>query len=120
MNPITVRKDHLIDTITENRKLHRATFLQAQQKFRERVIEALDQRLADARAGKQVELFIRLPEPVDYTDAYDRALDMLAWEVNDQVELDEHAFAELVRNEWSWAKQWAGSTQVYTDGALSS
>ena len=119
MNPIRVRKADLIVTITENRDAHRDTFLKAQEKFRERVIEQLDQRLTDARAGKRVDLAIRLPEPVDYTDEYDRALDMLSWEIADEVELDESAFAQLVRNEWAWAKMWAGNTEVYTVGALS-
>ena len=118
MNTVKVRKTDLIATITENRDAHRETFLAAQEKFRERVVEALDQRLEEARAGKRVSLTISLPEPVDYTEEYQRALDMLEWEIADEVELDQEGFAQLVRNEWSWARHWAQNSLAYTSGAL--
>jgi hypothetical protein len=118
MENIRVSKADLIETITKNRDEHRETFLAAQKKFRERVIEALDQRLEEARAGKHVSLTISLPEPVDYTDEYQRALDMLDWEQREEVELDQESFAQLVRNEWSWARHWAQNSLAYTSGAL--
>lgn len=118
MNTVRVRKTDLIETITKNRDEHRGIFLKAQERFRERLIEELDARLARARKGKQVDLAIRLPEPVDYTDEYDRALDMLAWEIAEEVELDQQGFAQLVRNEWSWARTWASNSLAYTTGAL--
>ena len=118
MNKVRVHKADLIETLTKNRDEHRETFLAAQEKFRQRVIEQLDQRLQDARDGKQVDLAIRLPEPVDYTDEYQRALDMLEWEIADEVELDQEGFAQLVRNEWSWQRLWAANSLTYTSGAL--
>ena len=118
MDTVRVRKADLIEKITTNRDEHRETFLKAQERFREHLIEALDQRLQDARDHKQVSLTISLPEPVDYTDEYQRALDMLEWEIGDEVELDQQGFAQLVRNEWSWARHWASNSLAYTSGAL--
>jgi hypothetical protein len=118
MKTVRVSKADLIATVTVNRDQHRETFIAAQEKFRERVIEQLDARLAEARQGKHVDLAIRLPEPVDYTDEYQRALDMLDWEIDDEVELDQQTFAQLVRNEWSWARMFASNTEAYTSGAL--
>lgn len=118
MNTVKVRKADLIATITANRDEHRETFLAAQKKFRERVIEELDRRLEEARRGKHIKLSIDLPEPVDYTEEYQRALDMLEWEISDEVELDQQGFAQLVRNEWSWARMWAANSLTYTSGAL--
>jgi hypothetical protein len=118
MNKVKVHKAALIETLTKNRDEHRATFLKAQERFRERVIEELDARLERARKGKQVDLAIRLPEPVDYTDEYQRALDMLEWEIDEEVELDQEGFAQLVRNEWSWQRMWASNSLAYTTGAL--
>jgi hypothetical protein len=43
---------------------------------------------------------------------------MLQWEVEDVVELDQESFAQLVRNDWHWARMWATNTQAYTTGAL--
>lgn len=116
MNTITVKKDDLIRTITENRNAHRETFLAAQVKYRERVIEELDARLIEARRpGGNINLGFRLPEPVDYTEEYDTALQMLAWEVSDEVELDEQTFSQLVLNRWHWQQHFAASTRSYLE-----
>lgn len=113
MKTITVPKDKLIETIKKNRDDHRDMFLAAQEKFREQIIEELDKRLERARKGKQVDLFIRLPEPVDYTKSYDTALAMLEWEVDDAVELSESDFNRYVENNWEWAQHWASNTGSY-------
>ena len=113
MQTITVDKKTLIETIAKNREEHREQFLKAQEKYRERVIEVLDERLARAREGKQVDLLIRLPEPVDYTKSYDTALAMLEWEVGDQVELTKDDFERFVENNWEWRQHWAANTMSY-------
>jgi hypothetical protein len=113
MELITVDKKTLIETITRNREEHREMFLKAQKRFRKAVIKALDERLEQARAGKQVELLIRLPEPVDYTYSYDTALAMLDWEVEDTVQLSQHDFERYVQNDWEWKQHWAANTGSY-------
>lgn len=113
MKSIRVNKANLIETIEKNRSEHRALFEKAQEKYRERVIELLDERLQQARAGKQFDIAIRLPEPVDYTASYDTALSMLAWEEGDTVDLDRDDFERYVENNWEWRNHWAGTTQVY-------
>jgi polysaccharide deacetylase 2 family uncharacterized protein YibQ len=114
MNNITVMKAALIETVRANRETHRQMFLDAQVKYRERVIEELDARLLEARRpGGAINLGFRLPEPVDYTAEYDQALAMLEWEVSETVELDQTTFTELVLNQWRWAQHFAASTVTY-------
>jgi len=113
MQNIKVKKADLIATVTRNREEHRAIFLAAQEKYRDRVITLLDQRLMDARTGRPIVLTFGLPEPVDYTGEYDAALDALNWEVEDEVVLDEDTFRRLVRNEWSWARHFAANSMSY-------
>jgi len=113
MKTITVNKAHLIATITQNRDAHREQFLAAQKKFREKVIESLDFRLREARAGRHVDIAVRLPEPVDYTDSYDTALEMLAWEQSETIALDRTDFERYVQNNWEWRQHWAANTQSY-------
>ena len=119
MDTYTVKKKRLLKKLIKNRDAHRAEFLRAQVKFRERVIEHLDQRLADAKAGKNVRLYIDLPEPKDYTDSYQAAIDGLNWEIADEVELDTREFNQLVRNQWAWVADFAANTQAYTTGKWS-
>ena len=110
---ITVDKAALVATVSKNRDEHRDIFLKAQERFKARVMEELEKRLARARDGRQVDLAIRLPEPVDYTDSYDTVLDMLAWEQGDTVELTREDFERYVRNNWEWAKLWHSNTTSY-------
>lgn len=115
MDSITVNKDQLLTTITTNRDDHRDQFLVAQQRYREVVIKELDKRLEAARNGGVINLGFTLPEPRDYTDSYDTAIEMLRWELEDTVILDEGSFRRYVLNKWEWAGQFAGTTQVYLD-----
>lgn len=110
---ITVDKAALETMVRKNRAEHRGVFLRAQDRYREKLIELLDERLAAARAGSKVDHYIRIPVPVDYTDQYDAALDALAWEVNDQVVLDQGMFNRLVRNDWEWAGDFAANSASY-------
>jgi hypothetical protein len=113
MESVTVLKADLIKKVTKNRKKHRAIFLKAQEAYRAEVINLLDQRLKAARDGKKINLVFRLPEPVDYTDSYDTALEMLSWETGDEIVLDEQTFKSLVLNQWSWTGLFAASTASY-------
>jgi hypothetical protein len=113
MQSITVDKKTLIETITKNRDDHREQFLAAQDKYREKAVEILDERLQQAREGKRINLVVRLPEPVDYTESYNTALSMLEWEIEDQVELDQHDFERYVENKWEWQQMFAANTQSY-------
>jgi hypothetical protein len=110
---IKVEKQRLIDTVTENRAEHRGQFLEAQQVYRERVIEELDKRLREVRNGSPITLGFRLPEPVDYTRYYDEALAGLDWEVEDQVYLSQDEFNRLVLNNWEWKQNFAATSLSY-------
>jgi hypothetical protein len=113
METITVNKAALIETLQRNRSEHRSIFEQAQQVYRQKWIDILDQRLEDAKNGERINRVFYLPEPEDHTSDFDTALDMLAWEVGDTVDLDEHTFRRLVRNEWAWRASFAANTAAY-------
>lgn len=113
MQTITVAKDQLLATLKDNREAHRELFLKAQDAFRERVIEVLDHKLAEAREGHKVELWIRLPEPEDHTDSFDRAIAMVEWAVGDTIELSEKDFQRYVLNLWEWEQAFAANTMSY-------
>jgi hypothetical protein len=115
---VYVNKERLLETLRENREEHRALFEEAQVKYREKVIEVLDKRLAEARAGGRVRTYINLPEPVDYTKNFDEAIQMVEWEESDSIELDERDFQRYVLNKWEWAGAFAANTTAYVVGAV--
>lgn len=113
MRTVTVKKDRLLATLKSNLAEHEDQVAKAQEKFRERAIEELDKRLAEAKAGGQISLTVNLPIPQNYADEYRAAIEALDWELASEVTLAEDEFRQLVLNEWHWARAFAGSTQVY-------
>lgn len=113
MQDVKVNKADLLKRLEENRGAHRAIFERAQEKYREKVISLLDQRLHDAREGYPIVLTFGLPEPVDYTGEYDAAISMIEWEVEETVSLDEQAFRQLVLNEWRWTSHFVANSASY-------
>jgi hypothetical protein len=113
MRTVNVRKDELVQIVEKNRKRHGTVFEKAYGKFMEAVERELELRLHRIRRGKSVDLYIRLPEPRDMTESYDRVLEMLAMETRDEVELTEQEFQQFVQDDWSWKREFATTASVY-------
>jgi hypothetical protein len=115
MLQVNVPKHALIQILDKNRESHRATFLRAQEKYRERVIEEFENRLEGARENKPINTYFNFPVPADHTDDYDRAIGMLNMMggVETSVSLSEEDYAKLVEDDWGWKKQWASTNASY-------
>lgn len=111
---IKVETAMLRDRIQENRDKHRMIFEDALDGFRAQVIAQLEARLEQMRNGKMIELAIRLPQPVDHTEDYDRVLDMLDMHVKDTIDISNDEFAMYVRDDWAWKREFAATTSNYT------
>lgn len=116
MDMVRVRKEQLLEMVRKNRDAHRALFLKAQEGFRARAVEEMDEMLRLAREGKEVRLYVGLTAPADHTDEYDRAIQMLEMSTDDIVEIDQQTFAQLVRNEWAWFGQTTATNMTYASG----
>lgn len=113
MRDITVTVADLSLKVRANREAHREKFLKAQEAFRSRLIEELDRRLADARNGLTVNLYIDLPEPKDHTADYDRVLEMLDMHIEDTVVLSEKDVQQYVLDDWGWKREFETTNMVY-------
>lgn len=110
---ITVNKADLANTLSANREAHAAAFQIAIEKYRERLIQELNDRLDLVKAGKDIDLYFRLPVPEEHTADFDMAIQMLRWDTGDTIALTEGQFSEYVMNNWGWAKTFAGNTMSY-------
>ena len=99
---ITVDKKELLEKLEENRANHREIFEEALEGYRETVIDLLDQRLADVRAGKKIDMHFNIVEPQDHTREYDVAIAMVKMSVDDTIDLDQHQFQNYVMDDWNW------------------
>ncbi len=114
MRNITVKKDELITKLKTNRDEHEALYDEAVEVYRRRVVEEAEKLLADAKRGDNIRHAFVLPVPEQHLEDFDRALEMLEWEIDDYVELTEREFAELVQNEWGWARSFTTNTMSYS------
>jgi len=115
MQTITVNRNDLLARIRKNRDDHHALFVKAQEGFRARAIEELDDMMKHAQSG-EVRLYVGLEPPQDHTAEYDRAIDMLEMEVAEQVQISRVDFAQLVRNEWAWFHSATVTNTLYASG----
>ncbi len=116
MQIIKVRKAELLEKVRINRDAHRELFLKAQEGFRQRAIEELDDMLRLAKEGRDVRLYVGLEAPEDHTDEYNRAIEMLEMETGDEVQITRQDFAQLVRNEWAWFHNATIKNTLYSSG----
>ena len=113
MRTVMVRKEELVEVLQRNRERHGGVFEESYEKFIKAVESELEARLARIRRGKSVELHIRLPEPRNMTESYDRALQMLEMETRDEIELSEQEFQQFVQDDWTWKREFVSTAASY-------
>lgn len=113
MKDVRVRTVDLREAIQKNREIHRSTFLKAQEGFRKRVVEELDRRLADARAGIKYDIYIGLPQPEDKTKEYDCVIRMLTMTVEQEILISHQEFSQYVLDDWAWKAGWSTTNSTY-------
>ncbi len=117
--PLTFKTGDVLAKLRTNRAEHRKIFLEAQQGYRNKVIEVLEQRLTEARSGKRVRHQFQITEPADMTKHYDRAIAMLEMTTQETVELDGGDFSKYILDEWDWSDQFKTSNTMYSQTAQS-
>jgi hypothetical protein len=117
MKTVRLRKSELLEKLGANRDKHKEIFLEALDGYKKAIIDALESRLADAKAGKRIDTYINLEQPIDQTKEYDRVITMLVMSLDDEIELDERQFAQYVMDDWSWKSQFLATNSVYSSTA---
>lgn len=120
MKTVTVNKNALRTTLLENRTTHQDDFELAWEGFKKRAVSELEAYLAVTKRrtpNDNVNDFISFDPPVNHTEDYDRAIEMLDWELSDEVELTEQEFRQLVQDSWAWKQQFTHSNVLYTGSA---
>lgn len=113
MNKVTVKRDELLNILITNRDSHRQTFEKALDVYRERILKVLEKRIEDVRKGRKIEHFIKLPEPEDHTQDYQRVIKMVEMSITDEIELSSSDFSQYVMDSWSWRESFLANTSSY-------
>lgn len=113
MKKVKVRKEALLDELRENRSAHRRRYREALDGYKDKVRQELERYLKRVENGDVLDIRVRLPRPEDHSEDYDRAIKMVEMSVDEELELDEREFAELVMDDWGWKGQFLTSTAQY-------
>lgn len=117
MESIKVKKEELLNVLRENRTKHRQIFEEAIEGYRKTVIAEFERRLDDAKAGRKIDIRFTLPQPVDQTKDYDRAIGMLEMTIDDVIHLEEIEYRQYVMDDWSWKQSFLTSNSTYSGTA---
>ena len=123
MNTIQIRPNvkrvDLIETLKKNLAEHADIVQEAREGYVKKAKIALEKRLEEIRQGKVVALSFTLSPPLDYSEVYKSAIDMLTWHTAEMVELSPQNFNQLVRNQWDWNDNFLTANSFYSTKALS-
>lgn len=113
MQTVEIGTEPLSKILKENRSKHREVFEKALEGYRAQVITHLGVMIEDAKAGRRILRHIELPEPVDQTRDYDRAIKMCELSVSPTVKLSEREFAQYVMDDWAWKEGFVNTASNY-------
>lgn len=117
IDSITVDKTDLLKILNENRAKHRAVFDAAIAGYRADAIHELNNRITLLEKGKSPKLGLGMVVPQDHTRDYDRVIRMVTMHQGDTIELNEGTFAMYVEDDWSWKREFLGTSMAYAAGA---
>ena len=115
---VTVNQLELLTKLKENRAKHEKEYAAAKEGFRKLLIEELEEKLADAKAGERVELSFENTKPVSHLKDYDDVIGMLEFSTEVEITINHQQYRQYVLNEWDWTRQWQTSNVAYLSAAL--
>jgi hypothetical protein len=115
MRPVRVKKTELLAAVKKNRDQHRAIFLEAVDGYKAEALRLLEEKVRLVKRSKlPAYVAISLYVPEDHTKDYDNAIAMFEMSVDEELEVDETSFNQLVRDDWQWKRQWLTSNSGYS------
>lgn len=113
MDLIQLDKEELLQILHENRDKHRDAFEHALAGYKKALLADLNAMVYQLDQGKIPDVRIRYARPADHTRDYDRVIQMVQMHQGDYFSLEESDFAQFVRDDWAWKRQWVSSNSGY-------
>lgn len=113
MKQVIVQKADVIERLAANRERHRRLYEAAMDRYAQAAVAQLDAWAQEFRTGGTPRVALDLPLPVDHTEDYDVALDMLGMAVGEVVDIDIETFRSYMRDDWPWRGRFQQTTDFY-------
>ena len=116
MKSVLLDRNELLEIVRANRDKHVTDYREALTDYKKAVVNVAKENLVLARTGR-LEDIARMKNapgaPVSYEDSYNRAIRMLELSVEEQIELEEQIFNQLVLDEWHWKHSFVAMGATY-------
>ncbi len=102
---ITVNKDELMNTLKENRKTHQKEYLETLTGYKKQLEDILVEQIVALKSTeptKDFRLEVLIVAPSHHLEDYDKYIEMIKWEVKEEIEITSTEFDNLIRDEWHW------------------
>jgi hypothetical protein len=116
MRFVKVNRDDLLIIVRKNLIKHIEDFKEAVSDYKEVVLKMSKDNLELALAGtlEKIDEIKSIPrKPESYESSYTRAIRMLEMSVDEEIELEEDIFNQLVLDEWNWKSSFTVMNTMY-------
>ena len=107
----------LLLTLKLNLSKHSEIVKEAREGYIKKAMREVERRLLELRKGRVVTLSFSLSPPVDHSEVYRSAIQMLEWNTEDKIELKADEFRQLVMDEWDWSRSFLVGNSLYSKTA---
>ena len=118
MKNIVIKKAELLVHLKANRDAHELEYAEAMMGYREALVKELKSLLKEAQAGKNIKHMIDVVRPDNYTSSYNDIIEMLEWNLETEIELDQTEFKTYVQDDWGWKRTFALQASTYNTKGL--
>jgi hypothetical protein len=116
MRSVKVEKAELMKILQDNKKKHIKEFDESVKDYKKAALKVAKEHVELAKSGDldQIAKIRAMPQrPTSYEDSYNRAIRMMELSVDDEIELEEQIFNQLVLDEWMWKTAFTASGALY-------
>lgn len=116
MNAVKINRLKLLGIVQANMATHIKDFNESVIDYKDSVLKIAKENLALAETGdleKIAKIVGLLAKPVSYESSYKRATRMLELSVDDEIDVEEDVFNQLVLDEWTWKHSFSTSNTMY-------
>jgi|SRR6267154_6577445 len=113
----TVKKGWLLDRLATNRTAHRGLFEKALDGFYKTTLRRFEKNIELIRKNKMPETSFLIAIPQDKTEEYDRAIEMVKANIEENIELSEADYIHLVLDKWAWSQAVNYTNSTYASGS---
>lgn len=114
---VNVNVAKLLGIVQENRAKHKSIYDEAVIQYRLAFIRNLEDKIVNAKAGREISHRIDLPVPEQHLEAYDTLINMLSLTEDESVVLDQGEFEQYVEDNWGWQRSFFANTSSYSNKA---